>query len=67
MPVVAGDNDTAGTGPLALLDKIYLVETFALVSSLELLSELVVAHTAGEDHGMRGQNVLSNTLASTTI
>ena len=63
-PVVAGDNDTAGTGLLALLDEVDLVEALALVGSLELLSELVVADTAGVDDRVRRENVLRTTLVN---
>ena len=45
-PVVAGDNDTAGTGLLALLDEVGLLETLALVGGFELLGEIIVADTA---------------------
>ena len=58
VPVVSGDDYTAGTGLLALLDEVDLVEALTLVGSLELLSEVIVTDAAGVDDRVRGQNVL---------
>lgn len=55
---MASDNNTAGTGLLALLDEVDLVEALAFVSSLELLSKLVVADTSGVHNGLGRQNIL---------
>jgi hypothetical protein len=58
-PVVPGKDDCAGASLLAFLDKIRIRESFTLVSRLELLRELVVAHTAGVDNQVGRQAVLS--------
>ena len=58
VPVMASDNDGAGTGLLALGDLVDLVQTFALVGDLELLSKVVVTDRSGVDDRSRGQNVL---------
>lgn len=55
---MASDNNTAGTGLLALLDEVDLVEALALVGSLKLFSKLVVADTSGVHDGLGGQNIL---------
>ena len=47
IPVVTSDNNSAGAGLLALLDKVSFLEALALVCGLELLSKLIVANTAG--------------------
>jgi hypothetical protein len=57
---VAGDNDTAGTSSLALLDEVDLVEALPLIGSLELLSKLVVTNTAGIHDRVRGKHILSS-------
>ena len=59
VPVMASDNDSAGTRLLALGDLVDLVQTFALVGDLELLREVVVTDRSGVDNRSRGQNVLS--------
>jgi hypothetical protein len=46
--MVPGDHDRAGTGLLALLDEVDVLQALAAVGSLELLGELVVANTARE-------------------
>ena len=57
-PVVSSNYHTACTGLLTLLNKVNLVEALTLVGGFELLSELVVAYTAGINDGVGGQNVL---------
>lgn len=55
---MTSDNDTAGTGLLALLDEVDLVEALALVSSLELFSKHVVADASGVHNGLGRENIL---------
>ena len=57
-PVVASDDDRARARLLALLHEVRLVEALALVGSLELLREIVIANAARVHHGLRGQAVL---------
>ncbi len=58
MPVVTSENDATCASLLALLDLVDLSQALALVCSLELLSEVIVADTAGVHNGVRGQNIL---------
>lgn len=55
---MASDYDTAGTGSLALLDKVDVSETFTAVGSAELLSEIVIPYAAGVDDRVRRENIL---------
>jgi hypothetical protein len=57
--MVPGDHDRAGTGLLALLDEVDVLQALAAVGSLELLGELVVANTAREDDRVRRKAVLN--------
>lgn len=57
-PVVSSNHHTAGTGLLTLIDLVNLVETLALVGSLELLSELIIADAASVDDRVGRKNVL---------
>jgi len=41
--MVASDNNSAGTGLFALGDLVHLSQTLALVSDLELLSEVIIS------------------------
>jgi len=56
--MVAGNNDGACTSLFALLDEIHLVETFALVGHLQLLSKVIIANSTGINDGALGENVL---------
>ena len=56
--MVASDNNSAGTGLFALGDLVHLSQTLALVSDLELLSEVIVSDGSSVDDGVRGQHVL---------
>ena len=58
LPMVAGNNDGAGTSLLALLNEIHLVEAFALVGRLQLLSKIIIANSTGIDDGTLGEDVL---------
>lgn len=55
---MASDDNTTGTGLLALLDEVDLVEAFALVGSLKLFSKLVVADTSSVHDRLGRQNIL---------
>ena len=59
VPVMASDHD--GTRPclLTLLDEIGFGKTLPFICRLELFSEIVVTHAAGEDDGVRRQQVLA--------
>ena len=48
-PVVTGDDDTTRAGLLTWLHLVHLCQSFALVCSLELLGQVIVAHTASVD------------------
>ena len=56
--VVAGDHYRARARLLARLDEVDLVEPLALVRSLELLCEVVVAHAARVHDRVRREDVL---------
>ena len=59
VPVMASDNNSAGTSLLTLGDLVDLVQTFTLVGDLELLSEVVVTDRSSVDDGAGRQNILS--------
>lgn len=58
IPMVAGNDNGAGTSLLPLLHEIDLVESLTLVGFFELLSELVVSNSTGVDHRLWGENIL---------
>lgn len=67
--VMASDDRSAGTGLLALLDLVDLIDTFAAVSGLELLGEIIVTNAAGVHDGASWEVVGSSpgsVLGSTT-
>ena len=60
IPIVAGDNHTAGTGLFAFFNVVNLIQSLALVGSFELLSEVVVAYTTCEDNRLGRKHVLGS-------
>ena len=58
IPIVAGDNHTAGTGLFAFFNVVNLIQSLALVGSFELLSKVVVSDTAGVYDRVWWENVL---------
>lgn len=56
--MVASDDYSASTGFFTSLDLVDLVQAFALVGDLELLSKIVITNTSSIDDGASGQNVL---------
>lgn len=57
-PIVAGDDDSASAGLLALLDEVGTVYAFASVCLAQLLCELIVAYAAGVCHLVRRKDIL---------
>jgi hypothetical protein len=60
--MVASDDNSTSSSLVAFLDLVYLVQPFSLVSSLELLSEIVVTDTSGVNDRARGQYILFSVL-----
>ena len=56
--MVAGNNYGACTSLFALLHEIHLVETFALVGRLQLLSKSIIANSTGIHNEALGEDVL---------
>ena len=61
-PVVASDDDRARARLLALLHEVRLVEALALVGSLELVREIIVADATGVYDRVGRKDVLSNNI-----
>ena len=64
---MTGDDGTARTSLLALLDLVDLVKALAFVGGLELLRELVITNAAGVDNRAGGQNVLISIVINTCL
>jgi len=48
--MVTSDDNSTSTSFLPFLDKVYLVETFPYIGLLQLLSKVIVAHSACVDN-----------------
>lgn len=56
--VVAGDDDTATTSRLRIVDTVFSVDTSLVASLLEDIGILVTADAPDVEHGVRGEHVL---------